>query len=509
MDTCDRLIELWSLLQIRLIAGNSLHNKLISAGFPIFENANDMSCLAYAAGHTRATGQPAAVVMDLSTCSIADATEALHDAKELPLFVLLTTPSAKKFECVDLTTHTYVFPPQLNRLLLVSCTDMDKEMSTPIPTLPAAKKSVIPYLDPRMVQLRCYIESCFRPVLLVGDGVSSIVGFPKTIPMVATRHSIGIIPQNHFFMGRFGHDGDRVGNFIVQNADLVIVIGALEIDHPEWFVREGHVVWVHDSHQPPSFTAHLHFTHNPFMDEWVRFKRMSISDWLSICQRWKKQSMLVLPPSCHESPKVHPYVLQCLVHQVFPEKKTIIARTDDHWWLPIFQHHMSGRLLCTSMPDVVFFSASIAKETDLVLVFLGDKDCFRLEDLQYIVENNLPIILFGLHPHHPSYGFQGNDKGFLDRLDQPTASADDVLTLEQISDMTGLRTQYTDNHDDLLVVLQNIVSSLPLKEPLLVDVETDPSFTPIPKGSKDKPYEVMEPLDLAEIHRNMIIRPVL
>lgn len=506
MDTCDQLIALWKLLNISLVSGPSLHDKLISAGFDTFQNINDMSCLSFAVGYVRSTRKPAAIMVDLSTCSVQDLSDAVEDARELPVFLVIMSPVARRFGGLDLRSS--VFPTPLTRMVIVQVLseNLSMEMTSAIATTPISKNSPLSYLDPRIQHLQCYIENCFRPVLLIGDGVSSIAGFPKTIPLVATRHSIGIVPQNHFFMGRFGHDGDRLGNFVVQNADLVIIVGTIPIEHPEWFVREGHVIWVYDT---PSFPVHLHFHQNPFMDEWVRFKRMSISDWLSICRGWKKKWMLALPPSCHESNKIHPYVLQCIAHQVLPENKTIIARSDDHWWIPIFQHHTSGRLLCTSMPDVVFFAAGVATRTQedtIVAVFLGDTDCFRIEDIQYVIEHHLPMIIIGMHSNHYSYGFRCNDRGFLDRMDHPEPLADDVLTLEQISDMTGIRTLCADNHDDLLEAMQGL---FPLTEPVFLDVETDPSFIPFPKGNKNKPYEVMEPFLLGEHNAHMLIPPVI
>lgn len=74
-----------------------------------------------------------------------------------------------------------------------------------------------------------------RPVLLGGNGVrlsNSKSEFRKLvdtlqIPTCLSWSGIDLLPSNHpNFYGRFGLYGQRAANFIVQNADLVIVMGS-------------------------------------------------------------------------------------------------------------------------------------------------------------------------------------------------------------------------------------------------------------------------------------------
>ena len=48
-----------------------------------------------------------------------------------------------------------------------------------------------------------------------------------SIPITTVWNAHDLIPNSHpSFCGRTGSDGDRAGNFSVQNADLIIILGA-------------------------------------------------------------------------------------------------------------------------------------------------------------------------------------------------------------------------------------------------------------------------------------------
>jgi len=74
-----------------------------------------------------------------------------------------------------------------------------------------------------------------RPVIMAGKGVRSAtaidlldeVSSKLNIPLVTSWTGIDVVPSNHpLFCGRPGDVGDRYGNFTVQNADLLLIIGA-------------------------------------------------------------------------------------------------------------------------------------------------------------------------------------------------------------------------------------------------------------------------------------------
>jgi acetolactate synthase-1/2/3 large subunit len=79
------------------------------------------------------------------------------------------------------------------------------------------------------------IKSSKRPVVVGGNGIrlsNSTLSFQKfinkfSLPTLLTWSGIDILDnQNPYYFGRFGIYGQRAANFIIQNADLVVVIGS-------------------------------------------------------------------------------------------------------------------------------------------------------------------------------------------------------------------------------------------------------------------------------------------
>ena len=79
------------------------------------------------------------------------------------------------------------------------------------------------------------IREAKRPIIIAGNGIqfSQTVGELRqigeylNIPISTVWNAHDIIPNAHSsFCGRTGSDGDRAGNFAVQNADLILILGA-------------------------------------------------------------------------------------------------------------------------------------------------------------------------------------------------------------------------------------------------------------------------------------------
>jgi acetolactate synthase-1/2/3 large subunit len=102
------------------------------------------------------------------------------------------------------------------------------------------------------------IEDAQRPVILAGYGIridNAVAPFRELleklqIPVLTTWKAADIIPASHpLFMGRPGATGQRAANFVQQNADLILCVGA-RLDFPQtgfnqaWFAREAKKVIV-------------------------------------------------------------------------------------------------------------------------------------------------------------------------------------------------------------------------------------------------------------------------
>lgn len=79
------------------------------------------------------------------------------------------------------------------------------------------------------------LDNAERPIIIAGNGVRFSettdmlreFGERFSIPITTVWNAHDLIPNSHpSFCGRTGADGDRAGNFSVQNADLIIILGA-------------------------------------------------------------------------------------------------------------------------------------------------------------------------------------------------------------------------------------------------------------------------------------------
>lgn len=146
------------------------------------------------------------------------------------------------------------------------------------------------------------LNNAKRPVILGGNGVrlsgskSAFQKFIDTIkiPTVLSWSGIDLLPSDHeYFFGRFGLYGQRAANFIVQNSDLVLVLGSrlslpqVGYDYSQ-FARDAKVIVVDiDELEGTKYNNHLYLqedckfvldalNNSEFTDE-VR------TEWLTYC----------------------------------------------------------------------------------------------------------------------------------------------------------------------------------------------------------------------------------
>lgn len=125
------------------------------------------------------------------------------------------------------------------------------------PALPARRREARPVAPAQLAAIAARIAAARRPVILMGTGVRlsgmqhAIRGLAEAlgIPMV-TAWTHDILDSAHpLFAGRPGTIGTRAGNFVVQNSDLVLILGSrLNIRQVSYnwasFARDACKIWV-------------------------------------------------------------------------------------------------------------------------------------------------------------------------------------------------------------------------------------------------------------------------
>ena len=153
------------------------------------------------------------------------------------------------------------------------------------------------------------LRNANRPVLLVGNGVrlsGAVPIFHKlvdkiNVPILTSRRGADIVPNNHkLYFGRPGSYGQRSANFIIQNSDLLLCLGA-RLSIPQigrnykYFARNAKKIIVDiDALELKKKTVSPDIAINAdakifieaLLAESVDEKFSNQTDWLTQCKNW-------------------------------------------------------------------------------------------------------------------------------------------------------------------------------------------------------------------------------
>jgi acetolactate synthase-1/2/3 large subunit len=274
------------------------------------------------------------------------------------------------------------------------------------------------------------IQQAERPVIYAGGGIhlsQTYDVFFKVIeklqiPVVTAWNSNDLLPDAHpLYAGRPGIVGNRPGNFTVQNADLLIVLGSrlnIRLVSYNWenFARYAYKVGVdidiNELNKPTckfdlKIQADLRVFFSEFLkaSENVSFK--SKAEWLAWCKARVEKYPVCLPEYWEQTEDVNPY---CFIDELSKHlvENDVVACADGTACVSTFQgirvqpgqriFHNSG---CASMgydlPAAI--GAYFANEkAERVICIAGDGSIMmNLQELQTIAGNGLPIQIYILN----------------------------------------------------------------------------------------------------------------
>jgi acetolactate synthase-1/2/3 large subunit len=277
------------------------------------------------------------------------------------------------------------------------------------------------------------IRNAKKPVLYLGAGVhlsgmkNQVIELAEllNIPIVTTFNSHDLIPDEHpLYVGRPGTIGNRAGNFVAQNSDLVIVLGSrlnIRLVSYNWksFAPRAVKVGIDIDEKElnkPTCTFDLKFIMD-LKDFIPRLKDLAIKkelhsslnfkEWISWSKKKLYQYPVCLPEYWKKTAKVNPY---CFVDELSDQtdEGELIVCANGTACVTTFQgikvkkdqriFHNSG---CASMgydlPAAIgtFYANPKAKR---IICLAGDGSIMmNLQELQTIAGYNLPIQIFILN----------------------------------------------------------------------------------------------------------------
>ncbi|MDR3489635.1 MAG: thiamine pyrophosphate-binding protein [Bradyrhizobium sp.] len=266
-----------------------------------------------------------------------------------------------------------------------------------------------------------------RPVVFAGGGVrlsGQHAAFLRLIeslglPVVSGWNAHDVIHNDHpLYCGRPGSIGDRGGNFTVQNADLLLILGSrLNIRQVSYnwksFAREAFKIWIDIDPlelRKPSVTPDL-----PILADLADLLPVlaeapydgpteAHADWLA-WSRERNRRFPVVQPEFWNNQVINPY---CFMQTLFEHlgEEQIVVTGNGSACVVSFQtaHIQQGQRLWTNsgcatmgydLPAAIGAHKASGKP---VVALAGDGSIMmNLQELQTIAGNNLPIKIFVLN----------------------------------------------------------------------------------------------------------------
>ncbi len=392
-----------------------------------------------------------------------------------------------------------------------------------------------------------------RPVILAGSALRSAGALDDfrclvddlQVPVVTAWNALDAMWQDHpLFVGRPGSIGDRAGNFAVQNADLLIVLGCrLNIRQIGYefaaFARAADLVVVDiDAAELAKPTISPDLAIQAEVGWFVRVLRELVDDgapprpwteWLAWCADRRARYPVVLPDYRRRQTPINPYVFVDELSDHLEADDVIVLANGSACVtaLQALRLKRGQQVIVNSgtagmgydLPTAIGAACarmSMGGVSRRVICLAGDGSIqMNVQELETIVHHQLPIKVFVF-----------NNAGYLsmrqtqDNLFAGNRFGESVASGLGLPDMVALAGAYgipATRVGELPLLSAAIDEMLATDGPSLLDVVMDPeqAFSPkviaekLPDGRlMSKPLEDMFPwLDRAELLENMLIDP--
>jgi acetolactate synthase-1/2/3 large subunit len=387
------------------------------------------------------------------------------------------------------------------------------------------------------------IQNAKRPVILAGTGVRAAhavaefdelfhrLGVPVT---TAWTHDL-IASDDPFFCGRQGTIGDRAGNFTVQNADVLLILGS------RLNIRQTSYNW--QSFAPRAFKIQVDIDpaefHKPtvqpdigiqcdlkrFLQELLRqchaenYRPGAHAPWLVWCRERVQRYPVVQDRQRQPGPPLNPYYFIEQLSARLTDDEVIVCGNATSCIVPFQTMRLckNQRLISNSgsasmgydLPAAI--GAAFARPGKRVICLAGDGSIqMNIQELQTVVHHHLPLKIFVLN-NSGYLSMRMTQSGFFGRLTgESAASGASLPDMVKVACAYGIPSLRIDHQSQL----EHVDRALTADGPALIDVVVDQNqeFEPrsrarqLPDGRIVSPnLEDMYPfLDETELMDNVI-----
>ena len=402
--------------------------------------------------------------------------------------------------------------------------------------------------DQVLLEVISKLQQSERPVLFAGAGVR-ISGMHQhflelieklKIPVVAGWNAYdSVSDDNEYYAGRPGTVGDRAGNFAVQNADLLLILGSRlnirQIGY-NWqaFSRESYkIMFDADIGEMKKPTIQIDMPiHCQLQQAIPRLAQLvqewdskRFTPWVQYC-RDKVKRYPVLQEKHTSSEKVNPYYFVKELTSRLPEGQVTVTGDGSACVIPfqVGQIKKAQRIFTNSgsasmgfdLPAAIGASAAIDNR-QTVMCFAGDGSVMmNLQELQTIRSNNLNVKIVVFNNEGYLSIKQTHDNFFNGRL--VGCNADSGVSFpdfKKVAEAFDFSYMNLSSHEGMGAILDEFMDH---KGAIVLEVNLDPAQPFEPKSSSmrledgsmvSRPLEDLAPfLDRVELEKNMIIKMI-
>lgn len=387
-----------------------------------------------------------------------------------------------------------------------------------------------------------------RPIILAGHGIRlghAINEFTQfierhQIPVVTTKNAFDLIEDSHpLLAGRIGINGQRSGNFAIQNSDLVIALGS-RLAFPsvgyatEYFARYAKIVAVDiDRQQLKHSNVRIDY---PLCSDVKKFlnsledniNKSNLGDytlWVNRCKTWRSSYPSVISEWKDDSGYVNPYYFFEILSEEMSSAEVLVTDQGASFYCSTVAFKVkNGQRAYTNggfspmgygLPAAI--GSCFALEQQNVICVHGEGGLeMNIQELQTVVHYNLPIKLFVFNnngylsiKHTQMAYFEGK---FIGCDPGSGVSCPDVI---KIAEAYGIKSSRIVDHKD---IREKIRTAIGIDGPVIIEVVLDPMQPFLPKVTSErkqdgkmvsKPLEDMYPyLSRDEFNAQMIVQPV-
>lgn len=394
----------------------------------------------------------------------------------------------------------------------------------------------------KVCQAAALLQKAKRPVLIAGNGIhcaraqKDLRAFlDKTqIPVLGTFNGFDLIAsQDPLFAGRIGTVGQRAGNFVLQNADVVLCVGTRnnirQVSYNwENFAKNAQKIVVDiDEAELNKPTIRPDLAVCADAGEFLRqitaqAQRLDIAPWREYCRRMRAKYPPLGEFAIQAQDKIHPYLFMEKLSQILPPASRVVASNGTACvaFFQAFESKAGQRLLLNSgdasmgygLPAAIGVCAANNRQS--VVCLEGDGSIMmNLQELQTVKTYQLPLKIFILKNGEYASIIQTQRNFFDGRLTGCNRqSGVEVPDFVQVAKSFGLPAVRLTENAGLSARLEEILA---MKGPVVCEVNCSENYIFVPKLSARKlpdgrmvspSLEDMYPfLDRRELAENMRI----